>query len=131
MEGKPLDAGVRILESMSKEELIAIIKDDAKNWLAHDGLWFQAVEKVHGMEAAMDADRDAWEKFTVSAATVLVIGVQSAGVSHHIVAIGKTNWLRRRLAAMRSGAYACFEGVTEPLAGGCGYGIIASLILSP
>ena len=39
------DEGVRILNGMSKEELIRIIIDDAKNWLAHDGLWFQAVEK--------------------------------------------------------------------------------------
>jgi hypothetical protein len=60
-----LDDGLRLLYDLSKEELIAIIVDDAKNWLAHDGLWFQAVEKVHGMEAAIDADREAWRAFTV------------------------------------------------------------------
>lgn len=59
------DEGLEILKGMSKDELIAIIVDDAKNWLAHDGLWFQAVEKVYGMEAAMDADREAWRLFTV------------------------------------------------------------------
>jgi len=59
------DEGVRLLEGLSKEELIRIIVDDAKNWLAHDGLWFQAVEKSHGMDAAMDADREAWRQFTV------------------------------------------------------------------
>lgn len=53
------------LASLSKEELIRIIEDDAKNWLAHDGLWFQAVERRHGMEAAIEADRAAWEQFTV------------------------------------------------------------------
>jgi len=57
--------GIRLLESLSREELIEIIVDDAKNWLAHDGLWFQAVESAHGMEAAMDADREAWRRFTV------------------------------------------------------------------
>ena len=60
-----LDAGIRVLEGMSREELINIIIDDAKNWLAHDGLWFQAVERTHGMEAAIDADQRAWRKFTV------------------------------------------------------------------
>jgi hypothetical protein len=53
------------LRSLSKDELIRIIVDDAKNWLAHDGLWFQAVEGRHGMEAAIEADRAAWEQFTV------------------------------------------------------------------
>jgi Family of unknown function (DUF6125) len=62
--GKPFDAAAH-LESLSREELIRIIQDDAKNWLAHDGLWFQAVEAVHGMGPAIDADRAAWEKFTV------------------------------------------------------------------
>lgn len=62
-EGKK--EGVRLLEELPKEELIGIILDDAKNWLAHDGLWFQAVEAVHGMEAAMNADREAWRRFTV------------------------------------------------------------------
>jgi len=57
--------GIRLLESLSREELIDIIVDDARNWLAHDGLWFQAVESAHGMEAAMDADREAWRRFTV------------------------------------------------------------------
>lgn len=59
------DEGLEILRSMSKEELIAVIVDDAKNWLAHDGLWFQAVEQMYGMDSAMDADREAWRFFTV------------------------------------------------------------------
>ena len=57
--------GIDILHSLSKDELIRIIVDDAKNWLAHDGLWFQAVEKDHGLDEAIKADADAWEKFTV------------------------------------------------------------------
>ena len=56
---------VRMLEALSKEELVRIIVDDAKNWLAHDGLWFQAVEAAHGIDAAIAADRAAWERFTV------------------------------------------------------------------
>lgn len=60
----PTDVGVRLLNDMSKEQLIEILLDDAKNWLAHDGLWFQAIEATHGMDVAMDADREAWRHFT-------------------------------------------------------------------
>lgn len=65
MSAQKGDEGVKLLEQLSKEELIAIIIDDAKNWLAHDGLWFQAVEKMYGMDVAIDADREAWRYFTV------------------------------------------------------------------
>lgn len=60
-----LDEGIRLLQQLSRQELIAIIVDDAKNWLAHDGLWFQAVEKMYDMDVAIEADTRAWEKFTV------------------------------------------------------------------
>ncbi len=60
----PFDAAAQ-LSALPREELVRIILDDAKNWLAHDGLWFQAVEAADGMEAAIAADRAAWEKFTV------------------------------------------------------------------
>ncbi|ALC15110.1 hypothetical protein DSOUD_0315 [Desulfuromonas soudanensis] len=77
----PLDEGIQLLNDLSKEELIAIIVDDAKNWLAHDGLWFQAVEKVHGMEAAIDADREAWRSFTVLEAKRIMarLGLEPGG----------------------------------------------------
>jgi hypothetical protein len=53
------------LDDLSRKQLIGMLDDFAKNWLAHDGLWFQAVEKKFGMETAMELDRQAWEKFTV------------------------------------------------------------------
>lgn len=52
------------INDFSKQELMAVLTDAAKNWLAHDGLWFRAVEAKFGMETAMDLDRQAWEKFT-------------------------------------------------------------------
>jgi hypothetical protein len=58
------DDGTRLLYSLSKEELVKIIVDDAKNWLAHDGLWFQAVEKRYGLEAAVDVDIEVWRDFS-------------------------------------------------------------------
>ena len=58
--GRAGDDGIRLLSSLGKEQLIKIIVDDAKNWLAHDGVWFQAVERRYGMAAAIDADTEAW-----------------------------------------------------------------------
>ncbi len=78
---KGLDVGVALLQELSKEELIAIIVDDAKNWLAHDGLWFQAVEEKYGMETAIEVDRAAWEKFTVVEAKRIMarLGIEPGG----------------------------------------------------
>ena len=53
------------LSDIPREKLIGMLDDFAKNWLAHDGLWFQAVEQKLGMDAAIELDRKAWEKFTV------------------------------------------------------------------
>ncbi|NLA27718.1 MAG: hypothetical protein GX878_10040 [Firmicutes bacterium] len=50
---------------LTKEQLHELLIDFAKRWLAHDGLWFQAVEKAHGMEEAIKLDAAAWERFTV------------------------------------------------------------------
>jgi hypothetical protein len=46
------------------ESCLILLEDMAKRWLAHDGLWFQAVEKEYGMDAAIKMDAVAWEKFT-------------------------------------------------------------------
>ncbi|PCI28522.1 MAG: hypothetical protein COB67_06250 [SAR324 cluster bacterium] len=56
--------GFKDVENLDREELIGIIDDFAKNWLAHDGLWFQAVERKYGMEAAIEADTEAWRYFS-------------------------------------------------------------------
>lgn len=50
---------------LNSELMQAMLSDFAKNWLAHDGLWFQAVEKQLGIDKAIELDREAWEKFTV------------------------------------------------------------------
>lgn len=49
----------------TQEELIELLEDAAKNWLAHDGLWFLHVEAALGMEKAIELDVRAWEQFTV------------------------------------------------------------------
>ena len=53
-----------ILKSLPKETLIDLLEDQAKNWLAHDGLWFQAVEKQYGLDKAIELDIEAWIRFT-------------------------------------------------------------------
>ena len=53
------------LAEFSKEKLVDMLEDAAKNWLAHDGLWFLAAESHFGMEMAIQLDRTAWERFTV------------------------------------------------------------------
>lgn len=53
------------IKEIPREILEGMLLDFAKNWLAHDGLWFQAVEKSYGMDAAIELDAQAWEHFTV------------------------------------------------------------------
>lgn len=54
-----------MFEGFSREELEGMLEDAAMNWLAHDGLWFLAVEDRFDIESAMDLDAKAWESFTV------------------------------------------------------------------
>lgn len=51
-------------EDLSKDDLLGVLDDFAKNWLAHDGLWFQAVETSYDLMVAIDADREAWRRFS-------------------------------------------------------------------
>ncbi len=69
------------LDKLSKEQLRELLTDFAKRWLAHDGLWFQAVEKAHGMEEAIKLDAAAWERFTVLEARRIMkfLGLESGG----------------------------------------------------
>jgi hypothetical protein len=48
-----------------QEDVSQALIDAAKNWIAMDGLWFQAVEQAYGMDAALVLDRQVWEQFAV------------------------------------------------------------------
>lgn len=50
--------------ALSSEKLELLLADFAKRWLAHDGLWFQAVEEAYGMEEAIRLDAQAWKRFS-------------------------------------------------------------------
>jgi hypothetical protein len=49
--------------TMSREELLRALGDFAKNWLAHDGSWFLALEQRFGLDTAIALDADAWARF--------------------------------------------------------------------
>jgi len=58
-----------------------LLEDAAKLWLAHDGLWFQAVERRYGIDIAIELDKEAWETFTVLEARKIMnrFGIGEAG----------------------------------------------------
>jgi hypothetical protein len=51
-------------KDLDRKQLLGFITDAAKNWLAHDGLWFLEVEKKYGMDVAIEMDGNAWRTFT-------------------------------------------------------------------
>ena len=52
------------INELSESELKSWLNDAAKLWLAHDGLWFQSVEKKHGIDEAIEHDKNAWTIFS-------------------------------------------------------------------
>jgi hypothetical protein len=78
------------LRSISREILEGMLIDFSKNWLAHDGLWFQAAEERHGIEEAVELDIEAWKTFTrLEAARIMA--------RHGIKADGGLDALKRAL----------------------------------
>ncbi len=59
------DDGVPLtLKERSKDELLKLINAIGVNWLANDGIWFQAVEKDHGMFTAKRCNDTCWTRFS-------------------------------------------------------------------
>ena len=54
--------------SLDRAGLFTALDVFAKNWLAHDGSWFLAVEERSGMDAAMELDAAAWRLFAAAEA---------------------------------------------------------------
>mgnify|MGYP001171569085 CR=1 FL=1 len=53
-----------VVADMPKEALLTFLEELGKNWLAGDGLWFQAVEASHGMTEAKCCNDSCWERFS-------------------------------------------------------------------
>lgn len=66
---------------VSNEMWQKLVMDFARRWLAHDGLWFQAVERHHGIDEAIKLDIEAWEKLTVMEAKRIMklLGLEPGG----------------------------------------------------
>ena len=58
-EFMPLD-----IDNMEKEQLLKLSDAISKNWLAQDGVWFQAVEFSEGMNDAKRCNDSCWGRFS-------------------------------------------------------------------
>jgi hypothetical protein len=56
------------LNELPREELLKLLDVYAKNWLAHDGSWFLALEEAFGMQTAIEMDTRSWERYSVAEA---------------------------------------------------------------
>jgi len=63
--GFQMENGVpKALMNMPDEALKGLMEDLGKNWLANDGIWFQAVEEVYGMNDAKRCNDSCWTRFS-------------------------------------------------------------------
>jgi hypothetical protein len=63
--GFELENGVpKALLTMPKEKLLGLLGDLARNWLADDGIWFQAVEARDGIWDAKRCNDSCWTRFS-------------------------------------------------------------------
>jgi hypothetical protein len=87
---------VEKIEDLSKEELYELTQIYAKNWLAHDGCWFLAIEERFGMDTAIEMDTESWRRFTVVEAKRLIEFLQ----------LGKNSGIQGLKKALRFRLYA-------------------------
>lgn len=63
--GFEMDGGVPVpLLEMDQTQLQQLKERVAKNWLVNDGVWFQAIEKTHGMNDAKRCNDSCWAHFS-------------------------------------------------------------------
>jgi hypothetical protein len=68
--GFPVENGTpSFLKSMDRETAINLLKNLAVNWLANDGIWFQAVENKLGMNDAKRCNDTCWSRYSPYEAT--------------------------------------------------------------
>ena len=61
--GFPVEDGIpQALGALPREVLIDLIQNTAVNWLANDGIWFQAVENAFGMDDAKRSNDTCWTR---------------------------------------------------------------------
>ncbi len=52
-----------VLKEMDREQLSRLLDALCANWLANDGVWFQAVERRYGMDAAKRCNDTCWTRY--------------------------------------------------------------------
>lgn len=52
------------IDRLSKDDKLKLCTYIAKNWLAQDGVWFQAVENIYGMNDAKRCNDSTWARFS-------------------------------------------------------------------
>lgn len=63
--GFEMDGDVpKALKNLDKAKLLELMDAVGTNWLANDGVWFQAVEKRFGMDAAKRCNDTCWTRFS-------------------------------------------------------------------
>lgn len=63
--GFPVEDGLPVfLKSLDRETAIDLLKNLAVNWLANDGIWFQAVENRRGMNDAKRCNDTCWSRYS-------------------------------------------------------------------
>jgi len=63
--GFEVNAGLPVfLASLDRETAIRLIHSLAVNWLANDGIWFQAIEKNRGMNDAKRCNDTCWSRYS-------------------------------------------------------------------
>ena len=63
--GFEMEDGIpKFLKEKTEEELTDILEKIAVNWLANDGVWFQAVERKFGMNDAKRCNDSCWTRFS-------------------------------------------------------------------
>jgi hypothetical protein len=69
------------LRQMSRDELVELLRNLGINWLANDGIWFQAVENEHGMVDAKRCNDSCWTRFSPYEAERIkeLLGLPAAG----------------------------------------------------
>ncbi len=68
-------------DDLSRDDLLKLLDIYAKNWLAHDGSWFLALEERFGMETAIEMDAKSWERFSPAEARRIMqtFGIEEGG----------------------------------------------------
>ena len=60
------------LTSLSEEDLVRLLEDMGKNWLACDGIWFQTIERDYDMQTAKRVNDTNWARFSyIEARTIM------------------------------------------------------------